>query len=393
MNSESRNDGALIKDYIEDSITNEKQYEVVLSEGNNFVIRRRLQRYNELFVFNMDNDQYFIKNEKSGKITTGKALTETRISTFFKTWDPEIKVRNSWMNTSNYFFMYNILPAIPKRDFLKKAIRLGYTATDIMMSHIVIQCPTYINYKGSNKLRFLSKIDIAARKFLSNEAYERLPLDKIDLLLDADESFYSDLLSHPLNKEKYEEITDVLLKYKDMVHDILNYIYIDEQIKNRLMLLQDVKPENFEHLYREIILFYLNLFLTKKHGIIKDSLEEAYREASVFFKKAEEDEKREEEAEKAKEEEKIKKEADAEKDFKSSDGKATIYSYRNELYIDNKKAATNLHYHSSRIYLSDDVSIDEVIPYLNEFFKIKKRYGNCYFDYERMLKNDALYNL
>ena len=60
-----------IKEYIEEGKNIKEKavdYEVVLSEGHNFVIRKTTGTKKELLVANFDDEQFYIMNEKTKRI-------------------------------------------------------------------------------------------------------------------------------------------------------------------------------------------------------------------------------------------------------------------------------------------------------------------------------------
>ena len=149
-----RNDGTMIKKYIQEGLHNSAvEYENVLTDNKGFVIRRIADEGNSLFVFNPEEMQVYIKNETNGKICSRDKLKKSAVIKFFSDWSSDKnEIRNDVIDISTHFFMTDCLPVIVKNNFLMEMLINGFTAFDmlLMMNKSDINVFTDTCYKDIN---------------------------------------------------------------------------------------------------------------------------------------------------------------------------------------------------------------------------------------------------
>ena len=266
-----RNDGKLIKEYIVDktdgTLKRVEIYELVFCDNYNFVIRKNKSDYSLLFVMNIDEGQFYIKNEKTKKLIVGDDLTIGKIQSFFREWkDTGIKIRNVWMRTSSPCFMHIYLPVIVKSKLCQALIKRGFNSFDFLMS-------------GTEAPQVMRKNNVLFHTYNSrileviNTAYPRFEMDE-NMIEDFVENIH--LFQHIIRKDKTELVLRNLLTYVRDAHllrvlcrdygqyilgwanvfdlSFLSYIKTEDQLHYYMrstlqntydtQLLQSEKPEN-----------------------------------------------------------------------------------------------------------------------------------------------------
>lgn len=121
-----------IKEYIEEGKNIKEKavdYEVVLSEGHNFVIRKTTGTKKELLVANFDDEQFYIMNEKTKKIKQNPS--KISLETFFKHCN-DLPIKNSWIKSADDVFAQVILPYVLTSKPCKYAVKNDFDQIDIM---------------------------------------------------------------------------------------------------------------------------------------------------------------------------------------------------------------------------------------------------------------------
>ena len=137
-----------IKEYIEEGKAIKEKtvhYEVVLSEGHNFVIRKITGTKKELLVANFDDNQFYIMNEKTKKIKQNPS--KTSLVTFFK-YCNDLPMKNSWIKSADDVFVQVILPYVLTSKPCKYAVRNDFDQIDIMSAIGSINAPFYDTTKS-----------------------------------------------------------------------------------------------------------------------------------------------------------------------------------------------------------------------------------------------------